>query len=148
MSFLPRIVAAALKKTSANVLVLIPPAVEPEPPPINMRNIIINRAGIAIAPISIVLNPAVRAVMLWKKLCDSCVPTLPSKLRVSAKTAPPTTRSIPATDRPIFVPRRRPRQLLTTDCLRQGCARTSDKVPKPIPPRTINTAIIQCTFGK
>jgi hypothetical protein len=57
-------VAAALININANVLVLIPPAVDPEPPPINIRKIKNKMAGVASAPIDTVLNPAVRAVIL------------------------------------------------------------------------------------
>ena len=57
-------VAAALINTNAKVLVLIPPAVEPDPPPINIKKIKNNKAGVANAPIETVLNPAVLAVIL------------------------------------------------------------------------------------
>ena len=40
------------------------PAVDPDPPPTNIKNIIKSNAGMAIAPMSMVLNPAVRAVIL------------------------------------------------------------------------------------
>ena len=57
--FRPLIVDIALTNTNVNVDVLIPPAVEPDAPPINIRNNNINRVGRANSPISIILNPAV-----------------------------------------------------------------------------------------
>ena len=55
-------VAKALRKTKVNVLVLIPPAVDPELPPMNMNRMAIIKVGTAMAPMSMVLNPAVRKV--------------------------------------------------------------------------------------
>ena len=65
--FRPRMVARALTKTRANVDVLMPPAVEPEEPPINMKTIKMSSVGSATAPKSTVLNPAVRVVIDWKR---------------------------------------------------------------------------------
>ena len=63
----PRIVAIAFTKTKVKVEVLIPPAVDPEEPPMNMKTIRIRSVGKATAPKSTVLNPAVRVVTDWKK---------------------------------------------------------------------------------
>jgi hypothetical protein len=60
--FSPRMVDNADKKTSAKVLVLMPPAVDPEFPPMNIKKIKNSNVGSAMAPKSSVLNPAVRAV--------------------------------------------------------------------------------------
>jgi hypothetical protein len=70
--FSPRMVDNADKKTRAKVLVLMPPAVEPELPPMNMRKRKNSKVGSAMAPKSKVLNPAVRAVADWKKEVIPC----------------------------------------------------------------------------
>lgn len=48
-----------------NVDVLIPPAVDPDDPPINIKNTISNKVGVASSAMLIVLNPAVRGVTDW-----------------------------------------------------------------------------------
>ena len=58
----PLMVFKAFKNTKVNVLVLTPPAVEPDDPPTNIRSIISSKVGSPTAPKSIVLKPAVRAV--------------------------------------------------------------------------------------
>lgn len=55
-----RIVETIAAKIKANVEVLIPPPVEPDDAPINIRKINTRRAGILINDKSSVLNPAVR----------------------------------------------------------------------------------------
>ena len=62
--FLPLIVDIAFIKTKVKVDVLIPPAVEPDAPPINMRIINVSRVGRARSPISIMLNPAVLPIVI------------------------------------------------------------------------------------
>ena len=57
----------AFKNTRVNVLVLTPPAVDPEEPPMNIRSITKSRVGNPNAPKSTVLKPAVRAVTEEKK---------------------------------------------------------------------------------
>ena len=52
----------AFKNTRVKVLVLTPPAVDPEDPPMNIRSIISSKVGSPTAPKSMVLKPAVRAV--------------------------------------------------------------------------------------
>ena len=49
---------------AANVEVLIPPPVEPLEAPINIRKMNIIKVGMARLPISTVLKPAVRVVIL------------------------------------------------------------------------------------
>ena len=53
-------------KTTANVLVLMPPPVEELEAPMNIRMISRNSIGVPMPPMSTVLNPLVR-VALWKK---------------------------------------------------------------------------------
>ncbi len=50
----------------ANVVVFTPPPVPPGEAPMNMSRNTMNRLAGAIAPMSIVLNPAVRAETDWK----------------------------------------------------------------------------------
>ena len=64
---LPRMVDQAETRMMANVDVLIPPAVEPEEPPMNMRNTISNKVGVASSAMFTELNPAVRGVTDWNK---------------------------------------------------------------------------------
>ena len=54
-----------LTSITAIVVVLIPPAVEPEEPPTNINIIMINCVVSLIFDKSTVLNPAVRAVTDW-----------------------------------------------------------------------------------
>ena len=65
--FCPRMVAMALRNTKVNVLVLMPPAVEPELPPMNMKMMAIIKVGVVKAPMSTVLKPADRSVTDWNK---------------------------------------------------------------------------------
>ena len=57
--------------SSPKVTVLIPPAVEPEEPPMNIKSIEAALLIPVIAPKSMVLKPAVRKVTDWKKLHSS-----------------------------------------------------------------------------
>jgi hypothetical protein len=57
--FLPVIVAKIAEKATIKVDVLIPPPVDPEDAPINIKNIRINKVGILNKPKSTVSKPAV-----------------------------------------------------------------------------------------
>ena len=62
----PRIVALMASRMTINVEVLIPPAVDPDDPPMNIRKMRRITAGADSVPISTVLNPAVRGETDWK----------------------------------------------------------------------------------
>jgi hypothetical protein len=64
--FFPRIVALMASRMTINVEVLIPPAVDPDDPPMNIRKMRRITAGADSIPISTVLNPAVRGETDWK----------------------------------------------------------------------------------
>jgi hypothetical protein len=72
----PLAVLIVFNTATANVLVLIPPPVEPGEAPTHIRNIMTNNAGSVSAEISTVLNPAVRGVTEPKNEVTS----LPKKL--------------------------------------------------------------------
>ena len=85
---LSRIVDQTARTKRVKVEVLIPPAVEPDPPPMNIKKIMSRQAGTPKLNTSNVLKPAVRAEADAKKesiktragLCPSSVPpTLTSK---------------------------------------------------------------------
>lgn len=62
----PLTIAAMVRANTINVLVLIPPPVEPGEAPINIRMIMKNWEAGSIRAMSMVLNPAVRVTTPWK----------------------------------------------------------------------------------
>ncbi len=56
------------------VVTFTPPAVPALPPPMNIRMSVVNRASWSIAPMSITLNPAVRAITEVTNAASSAVP--------------------------------------------------------------------------
>ncbi|MCY1461967.1 hypothetical protein D9M71_796880 [compost metagenome] len=64
-SSFPRICDHIVATKTAKVVILIPPAVDPEPAPINMKRIIKNNVECVKSPIASVLEPAVRGVTAW-----------------------------------------------------------------------------------
>ncbi|GAX59385.1 hypothetical protein SCALIN_C03_0042 [Candidatus Scalindua japonica] len=48
----------------------MPPAAEPDAPPINIKKIKYKKVGVARLPISTIVNPAVLVVIDWKKETD------------------------------------------------------------------------------
>ena len=69
-----RNVAIAFNKRTVNVVVFIPPAVEPGEPPISINNIITAFEASLIFEISIVLNPAVLVVTDWNAAANKRFP--------------------------------------------------------------------------
>ena len=65
----PAAIARRSPHSTARVVIFTPPAVEPEPAPMNIRMIIRNSAGAPKAPIGSELKPAVRQTTDWKKAC-------------------------------------------------------------------------------
>ena len=62
-----------IRSSSAKLVVLIPPPVEPGEAPMNMRMIITRTVGLVSRPMSTVLNPAVRGEIDWKRESRNCV---------------------------------------------------------------------------
>ncbi|OIP90054.1 MAG: hypothetical protein AUK26_10315 [Syntrophaceae bacterium CG2_30_58_14] len=62
-----------IRGSSAKLVVLIPPPVEPGDAPMNMRMIMTRTVGLVSRPMSTVLNPAVRGVIDWKRESRNCV---------------------------------------------------------------------------
>ena len=69
-----RNVAIAFKIRTVNVVVFIPPAVEPGEPPISINNIITAFEGSLIFEMSMVLNPAVLVVTDWNAAASKRFP--------------------------------------------------------------------------
>ena len=61
----PRSSLHSTHASSANVVTLMPPLVEAGPAPMNMSAVVSSCVGSSSAPLSIVLNPAVRGEMPW-----------------------------------------------------------------------------------
>ena len=57
-----------------NVPILIPPAVLNEPPPINIKNIVINVEALVMLPTSKLLNPEERGTVAWNHALTACSP--------------------------------------------------------------------------
>ena len=74
-----------------------------------------------------------------------CAPTFSLPGSRKKNTTPPTTINVADTTKPSLVPIRKPRQERTIGCFIHCWRSTSVRVPKPIPPSTINRAITQCT---
>ncbi len=66
--------AMALAKSTATVVVFMPPAVEPGEPPMSMSTMVTARARPLKAVRSAVLKPAVRGVMDWNRLISTRSP--------------------------------------------------------------------------
>ena len=63
----PRTSVTMMKKSTANVVILMPPAVPAGPPPMNIKMSITNQLVESIAAISMLLNPAVLVCTDWVK---------------------------------------------------------------------------------
>ena len=74
----PRICARITKPRTANVVTLIPTAVPAGPPPMNIKMLVISHDSSVKAPMSIVLNPAVRALTDMNDAASSFVEGLKS----------------------------------------------------------------------
>ena len=61
----PRTSAQSTKNNKANVVTLIPPAVPADPPPMNMNTSMPSQVLSCMAPMSTLLNPAVRRITAW-----------------------------------------------------------------------------------
>ena len=65
MSVLPRTSDHSTKPSTANVVTLMPPAVDAGPAPMNISVVITSRVGSFMPPMSTVLKPAVLGVTPW-----------------------------------------------------------------------------------
>lgn len=62
----PRTSAVMATRSTAKVVTLMPPAVPALPPPMNIRTQVISSVAGSMAPMSMELKPAVRAMAEWK----------------------------------------------------------------------------------
>lgn len=76
ISLLPRKTASIPMTITAKVPTLMPPAVEPEPPPMNIRITVSSTPLSDRVEESVVANPAVRGVAALKMLTSSFSPKL------------------------------------------------------------------------
>ncbi len=75
ISLRPRASAIAARNSTASVVTLIPPAVDADPPPMNISMSVTSWLEPSSAPMSSVANPPDRAIDEMKKLCRIRWPT-------------------------------------------------------------------------
>ena len=127
---------------TAAVVVLMPPAVEPGLPPMNMSIIVSSLLAGESAAVSTLLKPAVLGVTAEKKLTSTCSPSgMPTFMRLRSiikKSAAPPKVSMA--------------EVMSTSlvCRHQRCAcsphlRMSSQTRKPMPPIVMSAMIVMLT---
>ena len=145
-SLLPRATRKAAIINSPKVTVLMPPAVEPEEPPMNIRSIDAALLIPVIAPRSMVLKPAVRKVTDWKKPHSSFSgtgigPSVSGLFHSAAAiTAVPST-----TSRPVISSTSR--EYTSSRFFSQMRRRIFCQTTKPRPPQMISSAMMMLTYA-
>ena len=98
-----RLFSTTIKRTHT-VTVFMPPAVDPEEPPISMSTQLMTMELSVMAPWSMTLNPAVRRVMDWKKALRHFSPTLMGPSVAGLDHSEPRKNTVPPTSRKAVMP--------------------------------------------
>ena len=114
--------------STKNVVVLMPPPVEPGDAPMNIKIMMTSRPALLMLPKSTLEKPAVRAVMLWKSAASQPM------WSVSCKSTAPPTSSTAVVESTTLV-----WNVILRNCPRQRP--TSRMTMKPMPPTMTSASV-------